>query len=234
MGLSFKTEVHLVETFVGRLEKTGNTKRRIILREVDCWQGRADVVEVLSNNNNYWFSEEQIRLITNYTCANIVSLLHYNAPRSKDYLYHSLGLIPRTIDKWLKLLMMSKIVEETNKDRFVLHPEFSLPPMEFSAYEVKLHDWRRALYQAIQYKGFSNQSYVVMPSKNINPAIKNLDAFVANNIGLIQVNDDGSYQVSYKPRKAKPRRRSFNIVGIGIALSRMQKLSRDLLPSEIH
>ncbi|MCA1318370.1 hypothetical protein LC085_00480 [Bacillus tianshenii] len=197
----------------------------LILREVDCWQGRADIVEGFSNDiytSINTFSDEQILLIRNLTCAKIISLLNHTTARTKKLIYNNLGIQKKTIDVWLVRLLEEEILAETRPDRFIIHPNFSLPEIKFTAYEVKLYNWKRALYQATQYKGFSNKSYVVMPKKHIQPAINNLQAFVANNIGLIEVNDDGRFKILLKSRNLRPTSKAFNIIGKGIALYQLK------------
>lgn len=214
----FDTEEELVEAFIKRLQVN---KKNIILREVDCWQGRADVVEVISKNledEKGKFSKEQINLLRNLTCAKIISILNYKAVRSRNYIYKSLGIQHKSINSWLNKLSEEKVISEVKLDRFIIHPEFILPEIKFIAYEVKLYNWKRALYQAIQYKGFSNKSYVVMPKKNINPAIKNIDAFMANDIGLIEVDDNGTYKILLRAKSIRPTGKPFNLIGIGITL----------------
>lgn len=222
---TFDKEEKLVEAFIHNL---GEKEKNLILREVDCWQGRADVVEVISNNlyeQIKRFSDEQVVLLRNLTCASIISILKYKAVRSREYIYITLGLQYKTIETWLLKLQNTKIILEVTKDRFIIHPKFILPSVKFTAYEVKLYNWKRALYQAIQYKGFSNKAYVVMPKKHIAPAINNLQAFIANNIGLIEVSDDGENHVLLRAKDMKPTGKSFKIVGLGIALNELKKIS---------
>ncbi|MCK6206332.1 hypothetical protein KZX50_12825 [Bacillus infantis] len=215
----FETEEALVQAFSNKLKtKTNN----LILKEVDCWQGRADLVEVISKdltNNKYLYSKEQINLLRNLTCAKIISILNYKAVRSRNYIYISLGIQHKTINHWLAKLAEQRVINEIKENRYIIHPDFILPEIKFTAYEVKLHNWKRALYQAIQYKGFSNKSYVVMPKKHISPALNNLEAFIANKIGLIEVDISGEYNIILKARNIRPTGKSFNLVGIGIALN---------------
>lgn len=212
----FKSEELLVNAFVNHLEIENQSLNSWILREVDCWQGRADVVEVKSHETAIHITDNQRKLLKQLTCANIISVLHYGSPRTKEFLYNHLGT--KSIDKWLKELLFEDVIAEVSHDKFVISSNFKLPHFDLCAYEIKLYDWRRALYQAIQYKGFSNLSYVVMPKRSVGPAIKNIEAFAANNIGLIHVDDEGECKVVLKSIKSKPRRKAFNIIGTGIAL----------------
>lgn len=53
---------------------------------------------------------------------------------------------------------------------------------ELYAFELKLHDWKRAFQQAYRYSYYSDYSFVVLPEKN--KAIDNIDLFKFHGIGL--------------------------------------------------
>jgi hypothetical protein len=47
---------------------------------------------------------------------------------------------------------------------------------------VKLKNWKRALHQAHRYQWFANQSYVLLPESNIQPALKKIELFKNFNV----------------------------------------------------
>lgn len=220
---NFETETDLVETFISSISKEQADVLQIILREVDCWQGRADVVKAIIKSDRSILNFEQTSVLRNYACANMISLLHKKAPRSKSFLQKYMGLSNATINKCIGQLSKVGIIQQTLTGTYVINESFSLPKVELWAYEAKLTNWKRALYQASQYKAFSNYSYVVMPKEGIEPAIKNIKAFKINNIGLIQVEESGLYKIIYKPIKIKPRKKSYNIIGIAQVLQELEK-----------
>ena len=71
---------------------------------------------------------------------------------------------------------------------FQINNHFSFPSLEFTSYEAKLYDWKKAITQANNNKNFSAYSYVVFPDDMAEKlAIKKKDYFEYNNIGLIGV-----------------------------------------------
>lgn len=72
------------------------------------------------------------------------------------------------------------------------------------AFELKLKNWKTAMKQAFRYKSFSNISYVVMPAKTVNAALKNISLFKQYNIGLAIFESDNSFTIVYKPEISEP------------------------------
>lgn len=72
------------------------------------------------------------------------------------------------------------------------------------AFELKLKNWKRAMKQAFRYRSFSNISYVVMPTKSINAALKNISLFEQYNIGLATFEPNNSFTIIFKPEISKP------------------------------
>jgi DNA-binding MarR family transcriptional regulator len=192
-----------------------NLDKNIILREFDCWQGRADLVSA-QIKGDFTINIEQAKKLSNLTNAQIVSLLHYRAPRSLSFIKKRLALTDQTIKRAVRELVKFNIIEyKDGTELIVLSSNFKLPTVEFNAYEAKLHNWKRALYQSIQYYGFSNYSWVIMPKKYIKPALENIELFKANGIGLIGVDSNGVQEVYHKAKKNQPRKKAFYLVGIG-------------------
>ncbi|MFS0784918.1 hypothetical protein ABC345_00860 [Shouchella sp. 1P09AA] len=194
-----------------------SSKRTIVLREMDCWQGRADLVSA-KISGEYSVNIEQAELLSNLTNAQIISLLHYKAPRSTNYLIKRLALTHTTINRSIRTLKKANIIEATATNKYILSSTFILPDVQFNAYEAKLHNWRRAFYQATQYFGFSHYAWVIMPDKYINPAINNSIFFKENGVGLIGLDNNGKKTVYIKASKNQPRRKAFYLVGVGKAL----------------
>jgi hypothetical protein len=70
------------------------------------------------------------------------------------------------------------------------------------AIEAKLYNWREALDQALEYKRFSDFSYVMLPATAIGPAANNRELFTTAGIGLITFRE-GRIQTVCKPRRAR-------------------------------
>jgi len=210
-------EDSLVSFYENYLNNVIKGKNQITLREVDCWQGRADLV-LAKINGFFSLNIEQAERLSNLTNAQVIALLHYKAPRTLSFLKEKLALTEPTIKSALRALIKSGIIEVSGKEKYVLNSNFILPKIEFNAFEAKLHNWKRALYQAVQYHGFSHYTSVIMPDKYIKPALCNEDFFRANGVGLIGVSNNGEKVVYIEPIKNQPSRKAFYLVGVGKAM----------------
>jgi hypothetical protein len=76
---------------------------------------------------------------------------------------------------------------------------------EFVAIEAKLDDWRRALYQAVQYQDFAAESWVVLCADGAEEALFNSDVFEMRGVGLGTVDQDGMLEVACSPQRRTPR-----------------------------
>lgn len=75
-----------------------------------------------------------------------------------------------------------------------------------TAFEMKLHDWRRALTQAYRYSYFADYAVVVLPPETAGNAAARLDIFKALNIGLWTFDPKTTaIHALHESRRAEPR-----------------------------
>jgi len=72
------------------------------------------------------------------------------------------------------------------------------------AFEMKLHDWKRAIAQAFKYAAFAHYPFVVMDHKNVGGAKRHVHLFEKSNIGLMSINPSGQTYVYCRPRFRQP------------------------------
>jgi hypothetical protein len=72
------------------------------------------------------------------------------------------------------------------------------------AYEAKLKNWKKAIFQAFRYKAFADFSYVIMDHDHVKPALSQLEKFKRSNIGLLSINDSGELITHYAPFQEVP------------------------------
>jgi hypothetical protein len=75
------------------------------------------------------------------------------------------------------------------------------------AVELKISNWKRALWQATVNFQVSQQSYIAMWHKYVHRAQRNIDMFAAYGVGIIAVNSDGARFIlpSQAPVRRIPR-----------------------------
>lgn len=74
---------------------------------------------------------------------------------------------------------------------------------ELYAFEAKLTDWRKALYQAYRSTSYAHFCYVVLPENKINLALKKKHEFERRGIGLCGVGA-GKITIEIEANKNKP------------------------------
>ncbi|MGI4790230.1 MAG: hypothetical protein ACRYFS_15440 [Janthinobacterium lividum] len=72
------------------------------------------------------------------------------------------------------------------------------------AFEMKLRNWQRALFQAYRYRFFAQKSYVVMDHKRVQPALMQIERFIKSNIGLLSLSPDGEIYIHFEPTEEPP------------------------------
>lgn len=186
--------------------------------ESNCSFGRADWVWASFLERPPVSEGEVASLLQQKACSRILAMLSPRAPRTASYLHSRSGIGHATFRRWLLRLRESQLVSDIGDERFVLGSRFPALDLEICAFEFKLSNWRRALYQAKRYKTFSHRVFVVMPSDSIKPAMKSAEFFRRSNIGLIEHSPSGESKRVIQPRKTKPASRSGLIRATGMLL----------------
>jgi hypothetical protein len=58
------------------------------------------------------------------------------------------------------------------------------------AFEMKLHDWKKAINQAFRNTSYANESYVVLPKKRAESIAIHESEFLRRSIGLCYIDDE--------------------------------------------
>lgn len=178
------TELEMANAFECALKASlvkGIPNFDILYREVSCQQGIPDFVGLSSSIliQNYDFSN----LTATESCSIILSLLKRNSGRRKEYIKEKTALSDATLNRALKELRSNGLIVERNNLYFLSINESS-QQNSIWAFELKLSNWKRALFQALQYKAFANYVAVVLPYEKEHILRKNLSAFITLNVGV--------------------------------------------------
>lgn len=175
-----------------------------ISRETICPQGIADFVTLSGNYNfnnvfNNFIGKSQISIDT---CTNILGSLQKNSPRTLEYICKNTGYSPSTTKKILSELDAHELVSISSSGSYTVNFDPNQYEYEIWAFELKLSNWKRALFQALQYKVFAHRVYIVLPFSKKNIAYTNIDIFKTHGIGLMLFDPDTEkYQVICKAKK---------------------------------
>lgn len=195
-----------------------------VFREVPCQQGIADFIvvsgNIISKNSISFIESGNVSLSSS---SRIVSLLKSRSPRTEDFIVNSTGLSVNTVKRILKQLEENDIVFQISSGSYVISPKMQTPKVELWAFELKLRDWKRALFQALQYKAFANRTVIVLPEDKLSVAKKNIETFIELNVGLMVFQPiDLSYEIIVKPQKSNPSSKCHNLFALYQIMSEMK------------
>lgn len=190
-------EKSLIEESIVRLPKFDFS-----FREVTCQQGIADFVCVNSNGLLEEYKFNKMSSIEN--SSQILALLKINVGRKFDYLIKQTGMSEISLNRHLKEMINKGYVNEINQKFYRCIPDIS-SNVNIWAFELKLTNWKRAIFQALQYKAFANYSAVVFPFDKSNVLQKNLHFFKELNIGILLYDaNTNKNKWLYYPKKERP------------------------------
>jgi hypothetical protein len=197
----FTTERQLVETLKVNFEIIcdWNIKKTQtnILEEVNLGFGVADLV--ISKLNKHKSSTTS----WNYFDILIYKIIETDHNVSMEQLKFITKAKESQIRKSLEMLVMESYINHRDSI-FRIKKSYKSISAKTIAIEAKLKNWKRALDQAYRYKWFATQSYVILDSKHVLPAYKNIEKFINLNVGLAEINPDGLLKILFKPSEEKP------------------------------
>lgn len=154
----------------------------IVYRELKCQQGIPDFIGIPSDRFVTTFDFSTLTSIESSSV--ILSFLKYHSGRRKSYLKEKTALSDNLLNRSIRELQDNKFIIESN-GLYYLSPQMESFNDNIWAFELKLSNWKRALFQALQNKTFSNFSIVVFPFEKENVLKQNLEVFVRLNVGVL-------------------------------------------------
>lgn len=178
----------------------------LILKEVICKQGIPDFIATTGTKPR----KEYLKIIHNVfhasteSSAKVLAVLKYAAPRTEDYVMRTSGLSRRTVKRIIRKLV-NKGIAVKKYNTYLLSPKWKLGPMEFWAFELKLNDWKRALFQALQYKAFADRVIIVFPSNKEKILRHNIEKFKKLKVGVMIFDlESKMFEILLQPMKSGP------------------------------
>jgi hypothetical protein len=202
-----KQEAKLHRSLVTALQRSPvkSGDKRIICSELDVWHGIPDVVVATTNGNMGW-AELLVpchlkRL--NLTTAKLLSQLRLGSYKSLSEISKSIGFSSRTLSEHLQVLETAGLVRCKGSSARLLRPTKS-PFFDVAAFEVKVSDWRHALYQATHYRAFAHRSSVALPDAKARSVAIHKETFRRFGIGLLGIKAPSTINWYVKPVRRLP------------------------------
>lgn len=152
-----------------------------VFREVDSWRGRPDFVCLQKSGN------EELAIHTTglgLVGATILAALNRSTGRAFEDIQLKTGYAASSIRQVLVRLVAAGLIKKSRNEKFKLVPGRGLDDLETVAFELKLKNAKRALYQAQQYRCFADRVYVVVPPQMVGSFDKYQVAMTLWGIGL--------------------------------------------------
>ncbi len=222
------TEKVLSELFLDAVTVPSFTlqRRRVrhVVSEMDSWQGVADFV--ITPTPISTISHETFRqlaeAVTTRAAAQIVASLPREEDASQESLQESTGLSTSVLRRYLHQLETNRIVESCGSSRYRLDSSFKEPNIELWAFELKLSDWKRALYQALRYRAFANRVSIVVPEFSARRVARHIEYFRSFDVGVIVLDTtDGSMRTVVRARETGPASRFYYLYAMAVFLRRL-------------
>lgn len=209
------TERDMADAFEASLRNqrgpAGFPRFTVVFREVACRQGVPDLVAASGQLPCCRVSaglREAARFSAGSTIS-LLALLKRSAPRSLAYLREASGLSRRTAARALSCLVDVALARPCGSGLFTLAAGLDLPSMDLWAFELKLTNWRRALFQALQNMAFARRTFAVFPSERERVLGQHIPKFRLMNVGVMLFGlHDHSHRVLVRPRSSRPLSRA--------------------------
>lgn len=201
-----KDEKRLVSHLIAAIETNrSSAKNVIVVSELDCFQGVADVVAGTFNGYRLLPKHPKNTLhLLSFSTARILSALADRKKSNISKIVQATGLSTPTIRKELRLLQRLGILQTGSGGRISILHLIRPPFKEIEAYEVKVKDWKNGIYQARNYKSFAHKVSVALPLARATLLKKRLPEFRRMRVGLLGIGPTGKVKWFVKPRRQSP------------------------------
>ena len=175
--------------------------------------GVADILTLeIKNNANLEELSQRFHGISKSSSAFILSQLRQNNKPKLSSIFAGGSVSAKSTAAALRQLVSANIVAPASKDRIKLAPKVAVPDGTLCYYELKLKNWRRAIFQSAQALSYCDYAYCVMPVSAKKLLIGKKKIFRENGIGLITFDPaTENYEVLVRAAKRGPKRQAAKI-----------------------
>lgn len=158
----------------------------MVYKEVEALQGIPDYLGINMTELNHGADKVMhIPLERWRTISIILAFLKQKQFRTPEYIICNTGLNSKIVMRELKYLCEIGICQKNNVGNFRYSADFKMPIAHIHAFELKMSNWKRALFQAVRYKNFSEYASIVMPIEKKQVLLDNIRAFEECNVGVL-------------------------------------------------
>ena len=188
-----------------------------VFREVASCHGRPDFVCLKRNSSSEHFPfSSKLGLVG----ASVMASLNGSAGQTLSTIQQKTGYAISSIKTALSQLVIDGFVKKIKNDKFrVVSPMF-FGKLETIAFELKLKNVKRALFQAQQYRCFADKVFIVVPPQLVGKFEKHKEVMSLWKIGLASYDPlNNKFCVVIKSQNKKPKTKHQAIYTIMNAIS---------------
>lgn len=183
-----------------------------VYQEVTCRQGKPDFI-ALRNKGRH--KVEPLPESTGFTGCSILSLLKLRSPRTVQYLVERSEFSADSVKRSLSDLLFSGHIQKTETGSYILDPVSGQFCVEIWAFELKLNNPKRAVFQAQQNRAFAECSIIVVPPGQARNYRRYSETMKRWGIGLATFDPlTRWFSVTRRPRKSRAFSRQHQIYAI--------------------
>lgn len=207
------TEASLSVGFVNWLKhhsKTGSFPVfRDVFSEIECGQGIPDLIGVPCDwkpSPVPWSSGSS--KVSLKAVSSVLALFAGRRSHTSAYVMAHSGLSEELNDQVVRVLCTAGLIAKSTPDSLKLDCDLSWMESDLWAFELKIHDWRRALFQSLQYRTFASYEVVIMPSSKKSAIARKLEYFESAGIGVVLFDNQSNHEeVLVRARRNRPTSR---------------------------
>ena len=178
-------------------------------REVPATVGVADFIGVIGPR--WRFTEQRLERklhgLPRGPVAEVLSRLSYRRETSRKDLLKVSNYTRPVVSMAIQNLLNAKVIRNRGEQGYLLDSGFKYPQADVYFYEIKMENWRRALFQATQAQVYADKAYCVMPHNKRQVITGNRQLFRNVGVGVILFDQDyGKVVELIAGRKKKPKR----------------------------
>lgn len=199
---AFTSETQLVDSIQSTFDSASSVQWTW-MKELNSPSGIADLVAIELSKN--WQQARSISLVPARWLYALKRLPMETIVSAKSFA-HGHGVTEATAHAILSAYTQATFCEFEPLKQVWTKRSDPLPiAQKIVAIEAKLRDWRRALYQAVQYASFAFESWVVMDKGSLHSVAVHLDEFERRGIGLIGLSKTGQVELLNAASHRMPR-----------------------------
>lgn len=190
------SEKQLADEFEAYLRgcKYTPSKDVLAIREFEGSLGIPDFVIARGNmNSSEWKLFKNTSNLESPLAFNLIAILESRPNIDKQTLAEISGSSTCSVRKSLRDLCQIGVIEMSTQS-CRLTENWHVPELEFWAFELKLHNWKRAAFQTLRYQTFATHTFVVFPIDKLQVLTKNLPCFQKLGMGVL-IYDAGKNRV---------------------------------------